>query len=168
MNERDFEQLRDIARRRELTAAEHARLHQWLGLHPQAQAAWDEERRLDQLLRRLPDVPVSANFTARVLAAVQREGNAGRVPWRDLAWWWRLRLWPRLAAAAVVLAAVVSLSVWQVRERQRAQVAASVRALSGVATVPTVEMLADFDAIVRLSQLPANSDAGVLTALQSR
>jgi hypothetical protein len=47
-------------------------------------------------------------------------------------------------------------------------VAASVRALSGVATVPTVEMLADFDAIVRLSQLPANSDAGVLTALQSR
>jgi anti-sigma factor RsiW len=168
MNERDIEQLWHIARRRELTAAEQARLRQWLEQHPEAQAAWDEEQRLDQLLRRLPDVPVSSNFTARVLVAVQREVDTGRVAGRDFAWLWRLRLWPRLAAAVVVLAAVVSWSVWQVRERQRAQVAASVRALSGVAAVPTVEMLADFDAIVRLSQLPPNSDAGVLTALQSR
>jgi anti-sigma factor RsiW len=166
MNETEFQQLLAISRRRALTPEEQARAEAWLARHPETRAAWEEERQLDELLRRLPDVPMSSNFTAQVLARVQRETAAGEQAGAARGGWLRWLPRPRLALTIAVLV-LVPLVVWQARVQQRAQLAASVEALSGVAAVPTVEMLADFDAIMRLSRLPANSDAGVLTALQS-
>jgi anti-sigma factor RsiW len=164
MNETQFQSLLEAARVRALTPAEDAAVRAWLADHPAARAAWEEERRLDALLRGLPDLPVASNFTAQVLAAVAREATSESSQTPATPWWSPWLTWPRLAAAALALVAVVPFGVWQHRLQQRAQLAASVEALSAV---PAVEILADFDAIARLSQLPANSDLGVLTALQA-
>jgi anti-sigma factor RsiW len=166
MNETEFQQLLATSRRRALTPDEQARAETWLALHPEARAAWEEERRLDELLRRLPDAPMSSNFTAQVLAQVRRETAAKEQAGARSGGWLRWLPRPGLALTAAILV-LLPLVLWKLRVQQRAQLAASVQTLSGVAAVPTVEMLADFEAIMRLSRLPANSDAGVLTALQS-
>lgn len=163
MNETQFHRLIEAARVRALTPAEDAAVRAWLADRPTARAVWEEERRLDVLLRGLPDLPVASNFTAHVLAAVEREPTKESGHNRTTPWWSPWLTWPRLAAA-MALVAIVPFGVWQLRLQQRAQLAASVEAISAV---PTVEMLADFDAIARLGQLPANSDLGVLTALQA-
>lgn len=166
MHELEFQHLLETARHRALTPAEQAGVDAWLAAHPEARAEWEEDRQLDALLRRLPDAPVSSNFTAQVLARVQREAAAPEQ--RNVSTHWLFRWLPRpRLALAVAAVALLPLVAWQWRVQKRAQLADSVAALSGVAAVPTMEMLADFDAIVRLSALPPNSDAGVLTALQA-
>jgi anti-sigma factor RsiW len=166
MNEIPFQQLLEAARVRALSQTEEASVRAWIAAHPAARAVWEEERQLDELLRRLPDAPVSSNFTAQVLTTVRRETPNATAPGGAPPWWSPWLAWPRLATATA-LVALGAFSLWQVRLQQRAQLAASVEALSGVAAVPTVEMLADFDAIARLGKLPPNTDAGVLTALQA-
>ena len=63
----------------------------------------DEPQELRELLSRLPDAPVSSNFTARVMQAVEREElQAART--RGWRWNWHALL-PRAAVAAVMVAA---------------------------------------------------------------
>lgn len=166
MNETQFQQLLEAARVRALSPAEEAVVRAWLAAHPAERAAWEEERRLDMLLRGLPDLPVSSNFTAQVLAAVQRDTARNQSPRLSPGGWTHWLAWPRLATATA-LVTLTALGVWQLRLQQRAQLAVSVETLSRVAAMPTVEMLADFEAIARLGKLPPNTDAGVLTALQA-
>jgi len=52
-------------------------LREWLAAHPEAQESLDLETGLTEALRKVPDVPVASNFTARVLQAVEREAIAG-------------------------------------------------------------------------------------------
>src|SRR5882672_3259954 len=87
-----------------LTPEDEAGLEKILSANPAARGAWEEERALSRAVQSLPDVPLSSNFTARVLQAVDleeaREERAGsRRGWLHV-------LWPRLAGgvAAVALA----------------------------------------------------------------
>src|SRR5687767_14898079 len=73
MNDAEFDQLLETAARRALTADEERQLRAFLAEQPSAAARWEEETVLTRLLQRLPDAPLSSNFTAQVLLAVEHE-----------------------------------------------------------------------------------------------
>jgi anti-sigma factor RsiW len=150
-NDAVYQRLREATWRRPLTAAEQAELRAWLATHPEAQTEWEAESGLNATLGRLLDVPVPSNFTARVMQAVELEAAAeARQPvprWRA----WRRRWLPRLAIAAV---GVALLTYYQVRAARRAEFARSVAAISSVSSLPSPEILQDFDAIYMLNQTP--------------
>jgi hypothetical protein len=100
------------------------------------------------------DVPVSNDFTSRVLRAVERADSregAERRPW--FAWSWAARWLPRAALAAVVVAAGFG-SYHQTRVIQRAGLVHGVSAVSGISSLPSPEILQDFDAICALNRTP--------------
>jgi len=118
--------------------------------------------RLDQALSRLPDVPVSSNFTARVMQAIDREESRSSRPWLFHRNW---HAWLPRAAVAVTAAvfAVVGIHQYEL-SNHRHQIAASVAMVAGQ-PLPSVEALKNFDAIQRMSQ-PAHADDELLALLQ--
>jgi anti-sigma factor RsiW len=164
-NDPIYDHLRELSWRRELTAAEEAELRGWLAAHPEAQAEWEAEVGLNAALGRLPQAPVPGNFTARVLQAVERETAAERRRLREH-WLTRLHLrWlPKVAFAAVVVGAGL-LSYQQVQASYRKKLAESVATVSAVSSLPSPDILKDFDAIRALNPAPA-PDEELLTMLQ--
>ena len=118
----------------------------------------DEPQDLRKLLARLLDAPVSSNFTARVMQAVEREElQAART--RGWRWNWHALL-PRAAVAAVMLVlAGFTFHQYEISS-QRATLIKTV-ALLAQAQPPSMEALNNFDAIQRMSQ-PAHADEGLL------
>lgn len=156
---------REIGWRRKLTAEEEAQLAEFLNAHPEAHADWESEAALNELLGSLPSVPVASNFTARVLAAAEREAS-GSAPSQErtahaVPWWKR---WvPKTAFAAVVLAGLVSYHHIQSVERtERAQ---SLATLSEAEPIPSPDVLNDYDAIAALSSTPP-ADEELLRIMQ--
>ena len=149
-----------------LTPEQESRLEAWLAAHPGARAAWDEDRALGRALQALPDAPLSSNFTARVLQAVDLEDSRAererRAPERS----WLRDFWPRVgwAAVAVLLTVVV---VHENRVAKRKQLVRDVAFISqDAAKLPAPEVLEDVDAINQLRQASAGSDDELLIALQ--
>src|ERR1041385_6395369 len=99
MTDSEYMSLREAAWRRPLTPDEKARLQSYLLVHAEAQHDWDQETALNQVLLTLLDAPLSSNFTARVVQAVDLdELQAARQ--RSAGWLVRLRQWlPRFAVA---------------------------------------------------------------------
>jgi anti-sigma factor RsiW len=160
------ERLRETLWHRPLTDAETTELRAWLATHPDAPADWAAEQQLSRALHRLANAPVSSNFTARVLQAVERDTSAAHRPvppaWRG---WWRALGWvPKLATACVVLGlSVLSLHQYQAANRER--MAQSVAVLTEAGPLPSPEVLQDFDTISRLAQTPP-ADEELLALLQ--
>jgi anti-sigma factor RsiW len=146
--------LRELSWRRRLTGPEEAELRTWLSANPEAQADWEAEAGLNESLSRLPDVPVPGNFTARVLQAVEREAAAelrGREG-KWLIWPWR-RWLPRVAFALVVVGAGF-VSYQKVDAANRRKLAESVAVVSSWSSLPSPDILKDFDAIQALNATP--------------
>src|SRR5206468_10674569 len=102
MNDLVYDHLRDLSWRRKLTTSEELQLRAWLAAHPEAQSDWEDEARLNEMLRLLPDAPMPNNFTARVLQAAKRdEASELRLRGRSRVAWWR-RLVTRTALAGLV------------------------------------------------------------------
>ena len=161
-----YNHLREASWRRKLTATEEADLRAWLAGHPEAQADWEAETTLNEALGRLPDAPVPSNFTARVLQAAERDATAlarrGRSRWWGWRPWWR---WlPRAAMAALVLGAGW-FSYQQARVVRRGRLVASLEAVSGVSSLPSVKILEDYDAVRALNQCPP-ADEQLLALMQ--
>ncbi len=164
-NDPIYSRLREVGWRRRLTAAEEAELRAWLAAHPEAQADWEAEAGLNAALGRMPDAPVPSNFTARVLQAVEREtATERRRPKEDWLTWLRPRWLPKLAFAAIVVGAGL-LSYNQVQAVHRKKLAESVAAVSAVSSLPSPDILKDFDAIRALNPSPA-PDEQLLAILQ--
>ena len=146
-----YRRLRELSWRRKLTAAEAIELSAYLAAHPEAQADWETEAALGEVLTRLDDAPVPSNFNTRVLQAIEHEaGDRKLAPRKN--WSWRVLL-PR---AAVVMA-VASLSLFAYQRYEvivRAKLARSVAAVLNAQPLPSPQVLADFDAIRRLSKTP--------------
>jgi anti-sigma factor RsiW len=161
----NYNRLRELSWRRKLTDAEEAQLRALLESRPEAQADWDAEATLNAALGRLPDAPVPSNFTARVLQTVEREAAAelrqGERKWQ---FWRRLRWLPKVAFAAVVLGTGL-VSYHQIQAARFAEYAHSVAAVSGVASLPSPEVLKDFDAIRASNPTPV-PDEQLLAALK--
>ena len=149
MNESEFNELLELSWRRPLNSVEEARLQRYLSEHPEAQRLWDSEATLSQFLADLPAAPLSSNFTARVLQALDLDlAQAARQRSRS---WWR-GSWPRLAWATSFLAlsflAYVQFDKHNEKELQR-----------DIATLTTAmpaepRVLQDFETIRRLGQAP--------------
>ena len=160
-----YHQLRELSWRRELTRAEAAELRAWLAAHPEALADWEIETGLNDALGRLPDAPVGSNFTARVLQAIERDAAVEqRRLERSGRFSWRLRWLPKAAVAAVVLGAGL-VSYREVIAIKLARYGQSVAVISKVSSLPSAEVLKDFDAIRALNPTPA-ADEELLTALK--
>ena len=148
-----FKQLRETSWRRKLTPAEETELRAGLAANPTARDDWEADAELNRVLDRLPDAPIPSNFTARVLQAVGVENAASRRPapsrWK---WLWH-SLVPKTAFAALV-AGIGFFSYHEARAMRRVQLARSVATVSGVASLPSPEVLKDFDAIQRLNATP--------------
>lgn len=137
---------------RKLTAADTAQLRAWLEEHPELRADWETETRLTEALARLPDAPVPSNFTARVLQAIERDAAAARSARLRLPWFMR-SLVPRAAAAGVIFAAAL-LTYHERTVTKRAELVQGVKVVAGVSSLPSPEILQDFDTIRQMSSAP--------------
>ncbi len=162
MNNATFEELLALRHKRPLTPDEQARLQAWLVRHPADRARWTEESALSAALHRLPDAPVPSNFMARVwqdIEAVERRGQGSRSGWLS-----RFR-WPSLAQqfalATLMLAAVMVIQ--NRRAHSPARLAQSIEQVTTLTTLPSIEMLKDFEVISRLNQ--SSADLDLLAAL---
>ena len=165
-NDRPYDQIREAAWRRKLTAAEEAELSGYLSVHPELQPDWETEMALNHALEGLPNVPVPSNFTACVLRSAESEAPVGRRRPLSFRGWGRgwLRWLPRAAFAAVCLVVGV-VSYHHLEDSRRERLAESVVTVSEVASVPSPDALADFDAIRALNRTPP-PDAEVLKLMQ--
>ena len=100
------------------------------------------------MLSRLPDGPVSSNFTARVMQAIELE-EMRRPRWRLFQWRWQALI-PR-AAVAAALVGFTALTFHQHEMAMRQQQLAKNAALVAY-QMPSVDALKNFDAIQRMSQ----------------
>jgi negative regulator of sigma E activity len=145
--------LRELLWRRRLTDAERAGLRS----QPEIQADLEIESRLSEALADLPDTPVSSNFTARVLQAVERESIHPRAIGWNWYWTWRV-LVPRVAVAAVVIAfAGLGIHGYELNAH-RAALAKNVVLVAAAQPMPSVDALKNFNAIQRMSQPHADDE----------
>lgn len=163
MNDADFQQWQEAARRGQLTAEQIEVLARQLKWTPEQcnELLW--ETRLSQALGKLPPLPVSSNFTHRVLTAIENESESRGFSWRE----WLARHWPRLAVPAATAAAVAIYlgSAQHQNTAQRAQVAASVQAVATLVSAPAsapesldLDVWDNFDVILRMGAVAADNE----------
>jgi anti-sigma factor RsiW len=159
-----YHRLQEASWRRALSEAEQAELKAWLDAHPEAQSDWQDELTLTEGLARLPDAPLSSNFTARVLQAVELEKAATA---RSRAWipsLWSVRWGIRGAAAALVLV-TATFAVHHHRVVERRNLANSLAVVANVSSMPSPRILEDFEAIRVMTSTPP-ADEQLLSLLQ--
>lgn len=149
----DPQKLRELSWRRRLTGVEEAALRDALQ-DAASKADLETDVLLTEGLARLPDVPVSNNFTSRVLQAVERDHAAQK---RAVVTRWAWGRWfPRVAlglSGVLSILAITSL-VSHHQEAQAREFARSLTAVSGVVSLPSPEVLQDFEAIRHLNAAP--------------
>ena len=166
MNDSTYNKLLETSLRRPLTPDEEARLHAYFEEHPEARNQWEDEAFLTRQLRQLPDAPLSSNFTALVMQAVDAETARPRPAIQGSGWVaWLLRHLPQ-TAMAVLLLLLGGTGYHLLGQLARAQVAKSVVKVAEVAPVAQADIFEDFDAIHQLSQVSKVSDEDLLAALQ--
>lgn len=133
---------------------------------PAEAAELEDELALNRLLNALPPPPVPSNLASRVIQQVELES---RRPAPRSRWLQALRL-PLRWTAPVALAAALALAFtgwWQVRSRDRRNLAESLATVSRVTAVPGVEVFEDFDAIRLLPTSTQPGDVELIAALNT-
>lgn len=166
MNDNDLNELRGIAARRPLSPSEQEALEAHLLLHPGEQEDWEADLALRQAFEDMPDVPISSNFTAQVLRAVERETMQPARPRPGMFTWLRTLSWIQRAAVAGVFLFAGVLAWQQHQSGRRAELARNAIQVLSVTPAPSVEILEDFEAIARLSAMPPGVDMDLLAANQ--
>ena len=150
---------------RKLSPDEIAQLKAWSLTHPELQSQMDEDIRLNGLLRKLDDKPLSSNFTSLVLQAIERETDKPRNTHSYLYQWFAGNRIPRFAIAVAVFC-IGLLSYQKYQDSQRAELAHNVAKVVHVTQELTVDVLQNFDAIQRLSSAPVKIDDDLYAALK--
>lgn len=166
MKAAEFDRLLEKGLKGRLTPEERSRLEAHLADRPRDCERWNELRRLHQGLDNLPEPEAASNFTAAVLDRVRAEARRREDRLRQ-PWWRRIPapLWlPAAATAGIVLAAVAILR--DPAPSDRRTVAENVATVSSLASLPSVDLLKDYDAIANLGQVPPAVDEELLAALE--
>ena len=158
MNDPVYDHLREQSWRRKLTPSEESQLRALLAAHPEAQADWEDEARLNEMMGALPDAPLASNFTARVLQAVKRQEVAElRKLRKSRTVWWR-----RLAAKVAVVAVFVVAGSFSYQHfhaaHLRSRVAEGLVKVSTAQPMPGPDVIEDFDVIRIMPQLYVDED----------
>jgi hypothetical protein len=133
------------------SAVREESLRAWLAAHPEATADLQAEASLTEAMRRLPDVPLPSNFSARVLQAARAgEIKNPRLDLFPLPFWKRFPWATGLASAALVVFAGL-VSYQRIEAISRAKILASVLLVSEVPSRPSPEVLENLDTIRRLT-----------------
>jgi anti-sigma factor RsiW len=166
MDDATARSLMEAALRRELSASERQALKAWLAGHPEAHTALADEVALTHLLRKLPEAPLTPDFTERVLRAVEASERAANAPARRWAWF-GLPAWSwRAATAMVALGATLLVVQVQHRTTERRQMAESAVTVASLAEIPSAEALANFEVISRLPTGPLPDERDLARALE--
>src|SRR4051812_6809414 len=139
--------IREIGWRREFTPSEQAELDGWLKSHPQARADWEAEIALSGTLGRLGDVPVSSNFTSRVLQAVDREGRPAAHGSARSGWWqgWARRTgWVMGSSFAGILLTLGLVAHHQRVVAREQELRKTIQIVGLVSALPNTEVLTNF------------------------
>jgi anti-sigma factor RsiW len=154
----DAGRLAELAWRRNLTPEQQARLREYLATHPAARGPWELEAALTRALHGLPPAPVSSNFTALVLQAVQRA--PARSAWRrrlDLASWFPAGWLPRAALAATMICLGVGTAL-EYQTLQRQKMARDIASVGALASLQPVDWMQDFQTIEKLNRVEVADD----------
>ncbi|HWD20305.1 MAG TPA: hypothetical protein VHB20_13610 [Verrucomicrobiae bacterium] len=142
-----------------MNASEKADLQEFLAARPQLSEDWQAEDKLSHLLARLPSVPLSSNFTARVLAEAQRAA----APERTTPWFWRG--WRPRLALGLAMVGVGFFSFHEFRAMEQARAARALVAASRLAALPPIDWMHNFDTIQRLDKVKV-ADEELLSVLE--
>ncbi|MDB6027729.1 MAG: hypothetical protein JWM68_3952 [Verrucomicrobiales bacterium] len=161
-----YQNLKERSWQRKLTPQEEAELNAFLAAHPEAEIDWTEETALTECLDQLPDAPVSSNFTAQVLQAIELdEKRISRVQKRGWTAWRAGFKWVFRSAIAGSVACVALLISYQHQLSQRFEMAQNLGHVVS-ATNSKMEWLPDFEAINRMSRVQSPADEELLAALK--
>jgi anti-sigma factor RsiW len=166
MSPRNLNDLTAALQQGKLTAHDQAQLEAYLAEHPDQVSLYEEDLTLHQLLRQIPDMPVSSNFTVQVMQAIHRDDLA-KSP-AQISRWPRVlagRWFPKLATTAVVLCAGL-FAYHEHKLANRREIAREIAELHNVTSAATLEVLQNFDAIERMNQIHRDPDNQLITALQ--
>lgn len=165
MSESEYQKLLDLRLQRALRPEEQSRLDELVSQHPEIRDHWDEEMRLSQLLNRLPDAPISSNFTARTLAAVKKESGPKRASGKRLLFGWLPIRWIQAATVSAAALTTAWILYSQKQSEGRAQLAGDLAQFSSAALAPDAEKaefsldaLMHYDVIARLESHPIVDD----------
>ena len=172
MNRPDKRDLIAKALRDSLSEAEKKQWEDLLEDDPEVRNAFAEEQALDRVLDRLPDVPISSNFTALALQAATREPRPGkRFSLLSLS---VFRTTFAQAVTAFVAVCTIGLAIGvRYHNSQQADLTSKVRSFTKVASVidsvkvRPEELFQNFEAIRALPTVAENDvDLELLVALQ--
>ena len=159
-----YQELLEKSWRRKLSPAEEAELQALLAADPERRRQWESDAGLNEVLERLAPVSVASNFTARVLQAVEAEERAAKPGSDAVRWRWWTAWLPRSAFATILLFVAFSSYHIGAAARQR-QLASGVEAIAGVSSLPSPDVLKDFDAIRALPGSP-QADLKLLAVME--
>jgi anti-sigma factor RsiW len=146
-----IEEWRDRLAGPKLSRAEELALERFLEAHQGAREELAEDLTIQRLLRELPPVTVSSNFTSLVLEQAKRsDQKAAREedqPGRPFSWM------PRLAFAFTAVG-LLGLGAWSYQQNARKEMAESVARITTMAAVPQLDWLQDFQAIQAVGAIP--------------
>ena len=167
MNDSEYERLLAESWRRALTPEETARLQAFLTSQPERAEEWADEVALNEALDRLPQAPVSSNFTALVMQAVERDSAREPAAFNQGRTW--LGRWLRRPASGLAWAALLMLTLWlgfqQFHTQPKTEQARNLAViLQAVAPEPGV--FEDFDAIQRMPRADDEELYAVLNVSQ--
>ncbi len=168
MNRQDGSEFWKTGLRRKMSVGEEAEWQIHLANQPDARAQFEEELSLNRALQRLPDAPLSSNFTALVMQAVEREQRRMSRPmvlrlWADhIAFHWGRKL---AFGSALLLLGILSYQQYQVSARR--ELARSLFSIESV--LPVEGSILDFRAVDGLRRVPVpspNAEIDLMAALQ--
>ena len=167
MNPNDPENLRQTLWRKPLSAKELDGLGKDSGQDPATAEDLKLEAALTRALKSLPKAEIPSNFSSRLWQELDKAPANSRsaASWISQFSSRLAGLVPRLAVGAIALA-MVALAYHEHTVSRRTEMAHSLTTFSAVASLPSMEVLEDFDTIQRLKQAPPAVDLELLAVLQ--
>jgi len=155
------QKLRETAWRRRLTPAEQAKWQAWLAAHPEAQAEAELDATLEAALAHQADAPVSSNFTARVMQAIEADARREARPPAPPQTWWR-KLMPRFAVAALVLSVSALAYRQYLLGQQKQELTVTAKEIAGAQPLSSSTVIEDFEVIYSMTAAAAVADEKLL------